>query len=169
MHPKLFEIPRLFQVGGVAVGPFTIYTYGVLLATAYLVGLQLALVRSKRHGLSPARVLDLGVYVIFVETGSRVRSVPMLPAVLFMRLTSALGLSPLGPYHALMYGRSLWFDIAKAQRELGWQPRFSNAEMFAQTYDWYLANREKALATSGASHHRSAVKQGVLALAKHLL
>jgi len=103
------------------------------------------------------------------KTGARVRGVPMSPAVLFMRLTSALGLSPLGPYHALMYGRSLWFDIAKAQRELGWQPRFSNIEMFAQTYDWYLANREKVLATSGASHHRSAVKQGVLALAKHLL
>lgn len=103
------------------------------------------------------------------RTGSRVRSVPMLPAVVFMRLTSVLGLSPLGPYHALMYGRSLWFDIAKAQRELGWQPRFSNAEMFAQTYDWYLANRDKVLATSGASHHRSAVKQGVLALVKHLL
>lgn len=103
------------------------------------------------------------------RTGSRVRSVPMRPAVLFMQFTSALGLSPLGPYHALMYGRSLWFDITKAQRELGWQPRFSNAEMFAQTYDWYLANRDKVLATSGASHHRSAVKQGVLALAKHLL
>lgn len=103
------------------------------------------------------------------KTDSRVRSVPMMPAVAFMKLTSALGLSPLGPYHALMYGRSLWFDIAKAQRELGWQPRFSNAEMFAQTYDWYLANREKVLATSGASHHRSAVKQGALALAKHLL
>jgi nucleoside-diphosphate-sugar epimerase len=103
------------------------------------------------------------------RTGSRGRSVPMTPAVLFMKLTSALGLSPLGPYHALMYGRSLWFDIARAQRELGWQPRFSNDEMFTQTYDWYLAHREKVLRTSGASHHRSAVKQGALALAKHLL
>jgi phosphatidylglycerol---prolipoprotein diacylglyceryl transferase len=65
MHPKLFEIPRLFQLGGVSVGPFTIYTYGVLLATAYLLGLQLALVRSRRHGLDPVRVLDLGVYIIF--------------------------------------------------------------------------------------------------------
>jgi nucleoside-diphosphate-sugar epimerase len=106
---------------------------------------------------------------VHAKTGSRVRSVPMTPAVLFMKLTSALSLSPLGPYHALMYGRSLWFDIAKAQRELGWQPRFSNEEMFAQTYDWYLAHREQVLRTSGASHHRSAVKQGILALAKHLL
>jgi nucleoside-diphosphate-sugar epimerase len=102
------------------------------------------------------------------KTGSRVRSIPMAPAVGLMRLTSAIGLSPLGAYHALMYGRSMYFEIARAQGELGWQPRFSNNEMFVQSYDWYLANREKILKTTGASHHRSAVKQGILSLAKHL-
>jgi len=103
------------------------------------------------------------------KTGSRVRSVPMSPAVLLMKTTSAVGLSPLGAYHALMYGRSMYFDISRAQRELGWRPRFSNDEMFAHSYDWYLTHREKILREGGASHHRSAVKQGVLALAKHLL
>ena len=86
-----------------------------------------------------------------------------------MRLTSALGLSPLGAYHALMYGRSLYFDISKAQRELNWQPRFSTDEMFAHSYDWYLANRERVLRAHHASHHRSPVKQGILSLVKHLL
>ena len=89
------------------------------------------------------------------RTGSRVRSVPMAPAVGLMQLTSALGLSPLGAYHALMYGRSLYFDISKAQRELNWQPRFSTDEMFAHSYDWYLTNREKILRSHHASHHRS--------------
>ena len=103
------------------------------------------------------------------KTGSKVRSVPMAPAVAVMQLTSTLGLSPLGAYHALMYGRSLYFDIGKAQRELNWSPRFSTDEMFAQSYDWYLANREKILRAHNASHHRSAVKQGVLSLVKHLL
>ena len=103
------------------------------------------------------------------KTGSQVRSVPMTPAVLMMNLTSALGISPLGAYHALMYGRSLYFDIGKAQRELNWRPRFSTDEMFAQSYDWYLANREKILASHHASHHRSPVKQGVLSLVKHIL
>ena len=103
------------------------------------------------------------------KTGSKVRSVPMSPAVCLMNLTSALGLSPLGAYHALMYGRSLYFDIGKAQRELNWQPRYSTDEMFAQSYDWYLANREKILKAHHASHHRSAVKQGILSLVKHLL
>jgi nucleoside-diphosphate-sugar epimerase len=102
-------------------------------------------------------------------SGSSVRSVPMTPAVWAMNLTSALGLSPLGPYHALMYGRSLYFDILKAQTELGWRPKFSNEEMLLQSYDWYLAHRQEILNSEGASHHRSAVKQGILGVVKRLL
>jgi nucleoside-diphosphate-sugar epimerase len=55
-------------------------------------------------------------------TGSRVISVPKGLAVAAMQAPSWLGLSPLGPYHWLMYGESLWFDIARARAELGWQP-----------------------------------------------
>jgi len=102
-------------------------------------------------------------------TGSKVVSVPMSPAIALMNLTSALGLSPLGPYHAMMYGRSLYFDITKARTELGWQPRYSNDEMFIQSYEWYLRHRETILQAHGASHHRSAVKQGILGMVKHLI
>jgi phosphatidylglycerol:prolipoprotein diacylglycerol transferase len=61
MHPVLFEwrVPFLGSVG-----PVTIYTYGVLLAAAYLGGLQLAMVRARRRGLDQTRVLDLGIYII---------------------------------------------------------------------------------------------------------
>jgi nucleoside-diphosphate-sugar epimerase len=105
------------------------------------------------------------------NTGSCVRSIPMLPAVAAMKVTSALGLSPLGTYHALMYGRSMYFDVTRAQTELGWRPRFSNEEMFCESYDWYFANRERVIRSCGgeASHHRSALKQGALGLIKHLL
>lgn len=103
------------------------------------------------------------------KTGSRVKSIPMGPAVAMMNFTSAVGLSPLGPYHAMMYGRSLYFDITKAKTELGWQPRYSSNEMFVESYEWYLKNRDQTLHSHGASHHRSAVKQGVLGILKHLL
>lgn len=102
-------------------------------------------------------------------TGSKVRSVPMAPATWLMRLSSSLGLSPLGPYHALMYGRSLYFDISKARAELGWHPRFSNEEMLVQSYHWYLEHREEILGSHGSSHHRSAVKQGILSLVRRCL
>ena len=53
MYPRLLEL-----------GPITVYTYGVLLAAAYLLGLKLAMVRAKARGLDSARVLDLGIYII---------------------------------------------------------------------------------------------------------
>jgi phosphatidylglycerol:prolipoprotein diacylglycerol transferase len=51
--------PELFSVG-----PITIYSYGVLLAASYLLGLWLAMRRAKQWGLDPSRVLDLGIYII---------------------------------------------------------------------------------------------------------
>lgn len=105
----------------------------------------------------------------YSQTGSKVKSVPMAPAIWAMKITSALGLSPLGAYHSLMYGRSMYFDISQAQSKLGWQPRYSNNEMFIQSYEWYLKNQESVLNSHGASHHRSAVKQGVLGLVKWFL
>ena len=93
----------------------------------------------------------------------------MGPAVLAMQLSSALGLSPLGPYHALMYGRSMYFDSAKAKSQLGWQPKYSNDEMLAQSYDWYRTHRDEVLAATTGSPHRRGVRQGILGLAKAFL
>jgi phosphatidylglycerol:prolipoprotein diacylglycerol transferase len=53
MHPILFDF-----------GSFTLYSYGVLLAAAYLLGLQFALIRARSRGLNPQRVMDLGIWVI---------------------------------------------------------------------------------------------------------
>ena len=53
MYPELFSI-----------GPITVYSYGVLLAISYLLGLWLAMRRAKQWGLDPNRVLDLGIYII---------------------------------------------------------------------------------------------------------
>ena len=60
-----------------------------------------------------------------------------------MRATARLGLTPFAPYHWLMYARSMWFDIDHARDELGWQPRYSNDEMLAESYDWFVANRRR--------------------------
>jgi nucleoside-diphosphate-sugar epimerase len=97
-------------------------------------------------------------------TGSRVRSLPATLATFGMRLTSRLGLSPLAPYHWLVYGRDVYFDISKPREELGWRPRWGAVEMFVQSYEWYCQNRERILAEKGRSAHRSAVKEGVLKL-----
>jgi phosphatidylglycerol---prolipoprotein diacylglyceryl transferase len=53
MHPILFE-----------AGGLTIYSYGVLLAAAYLLGLQFALMRARSRGLPSQQVMDLGIWII---------------------------------------------------------------------------------------------------------
>ncbi len=53
MHPILLD-----------AGGFTVYSYGVLLAAAYMLGLQFALVRARTRGLDRQRVMDLGIWII---------------------------------------------------------------------------------------------------------
>lgn len=53
MHPILFS-----------AGPVTIYSYGVLLAGAYLAGLWLAVRRAKAAGIDGNRIMDLLIWVI---------------------------------------------------------------------------------------------------------
>jgi nucleoside-diphosphate-sugar epimerase len=99
-------------------------------------------------------------------TGSKVRSVPDAPVRWLMAGASRLGLSPLGAYHYMAYGKPNYFDISDAVNELGWHPAYSNEEAMIASYDWYLANREAVLSSKWtASPHKSAVKQGILRLA----
>lgn len=98
-------------------------------------------------------------------TGSSVRGLPQGPIEFLMRLAIRFRLVPLAPYHSLMYGRSLYFDIRKAERELDYQPVHSNEEMLIESYENFLINPPK----KGGSVHRSRVKQGLLSLVKYIL
>src|SRR5688500_12838981 len=53
MYPELFSVAQV-----------TIYSYGVLLAASYLLGLWLAMRRAKQWGLDANHILDLGIYII---------------------------------------------------------------------------------------------------------
>lgn len=98
-------------------------------------------------------------------TGSRVRSLPARPAAWAMKAAAAAHLAPFAPYHWLMYSKSLWFDIEHVQSTLGWQPRFSNAEMLVDSYEWFVSNRAQ-VDGEGRSHHRTIAKQGALTALK---
>ncbi|MDR1452193.1 MAG: NAD-dependent epimerase/dehydratase family protein [Helicobacteraceae bacterium] len=102
-------------------------------------------------------------------TGAKIRCVPMKPAMLAMKIANRLGLSPLTDWHWLAYGHPFYFDLSKIRGELGYTAKYSNDEMICESYDWYIANKDKLkYAKEGASAHRSAVKQGALKLLKWL-
>ena len=100
-------------------------------------------------------------------TGAEVRSLPAGPASLGMKATAGLGITPFAPYHWMMYSKSMWFDIEHLEEQLGWSPKWSTDDMFAQSYDWFVENRA-ITDDDGASHHRRSSKQGVLKLAKQV-
>lgn len=63
MFPRLFTIPP-FPAFGTEYGPFTLHTYGVLLALAFLAGLWVAHGQAKRAGMDAGRITDMAVYVL---------------------------------------------------------------------------------------------------------
>src|SRR5690348_5555380 len=52
--------PLLFQLG-----PITIYSYGVLVATGVLLGIWYASRHAPRAGLDPQKIWSLGIYIVF--------------------------------------------------------------------------------------------------------
>jgi nucleoside-diphosphate-sugar epimerase len=105
-----------------------------------------------------------------VKSSSKIRYLPFKIASFLMSLTSLLKISPLGAYHTLMYGRSMYFDLSHAKEKLNFQPKYSNDSMFKESYQWYVDHRQEVLSNSGnRSKHQSAVKQGILALVRIVL
>lgn len=98
-------------------------------------------------------------------TGSRVRSLPARPTSLAMQVAAKLHIAPFAPYHWIMYSKSMWFDVTHAHDILDWSPRWSNSDMFKQSYDWFLQNRAESN-NADASHHRRTARQGALGLVK---
>jgi len=61
LHPVLFRI-----------GPFTLHTYGVFVAMAFLSGIALAMREARRVGEDPDKILDLSFYMLIASIiGSR--------------------------------------------------------------------------------------------------
>jgi nucleoside-diphosphate-sugar epimerase len=109
---------------------------------------------------------DLQALIDHAGSSSRLRPVPAKPTELVLRGLELLRLSPLAEWHYKTAHRDSFVDVTKAQRLLGWQPRLSNREALIETYDWYLANRER-VGAAGVTH-RVPWNQQALGLLKRL-
>ena len=104
----------------------------------------------------------------FADTGSRVRGVPVPVATSALWVADKLGLSPLAPWHYLTYHKPFYFDLTNEFRHLHWRPKYSNSEMLAASYRWYLDNLPRLKHASMSSAHRGTLKQGVIGLLKKI-
>ncbi len=94
---------------------------------------------------------DLQALIDHAGSSSRLRPVPAKPAELALRALELLRVSPLAEWHYKTAHKDSFVDVSRAQRVLGWQPRLSNRDALIETYDWYLANRER-VGAAGVTH-----------------
>jgi len=91
---------------------------------------------------------DLQVLLDHARTGARLQFVPGSIARALLRGMELANVPLLSEWHYMSArGEDSTVDISRAQRELGWQPKFSNAQALKDTYDWYIAS----LATYGTA------------------
>ena len=94
---------------------------------------------------------DLGALIAHAGSSSRLQPVPVKPAEIALRALELLRVSPLAEWHYKTAHKDSFVDVTKAQRVLGWQPRLSNRAALIETYDWYLANRDR-VGSAGVTH-----------------
>lgn len=97
--------------------------------------------------------------------GKKVRPIPVAPALWTLRILDRLGWSPLYPWVYETAIKESFVSIEKAEKQLGFKPKYSNKDALIRNYDWYVANLENFENQSGVTH-RVPWSQGVLKFAK---
>ncbi len=90
---------------------------------------------------------------------------PAWPVITALRVLEFFKLSPLYKWVYETASTDSFVSIEKAQRVLGYNPKFSNKDALIRNYKWYLANLSNFENASGVSH-RVPWKQGILKIFK---
>jgi nucleoside-diphosphate-sugar epimerase len=104
-------------------------------------------------------VLDAAGY------GKQIVTFPAAPVILALRFLEVLKLSPLYKWVYETASKDSFVSIEKAEKILGYKPKFSNQDALIRNFKWYLENIDKIKGQSGISH-RAPWKQGILQFAK---
>lgn len=108
---------------------------------------------------------DYQAVLDYAGHGKRIVPLPAAPAIWTLRFLEKLNLSPLYKWVYETAATDSFVSVEKAQKTLGWQPRYSNKDALIRNYVWYIENLEKFEKQSGVSH-RVPWSQGILKLAK---
>jgi nucleoside-diphosphate-sugar epimerase len=110
---------------------------------------------------------DYQVVLDHAGHGKKVVGFPAAPAIWGLRVLDALKVSPLYKWVYETASKDSFVSIEKAERELGFSPKYSNQDALLKNFRWYLKNREKFEKASGVSH-RVPWKQGAIGLLKKI-
>lgn len=97
--------------------------------------------------------------------GKKIIGLPEKPIIWTLKILEAMKLSPLYKWVYETASKDSFVSIEKAEKILGFKPKYSNKDALVRNYKWYLDNLDTFKDQSGISH-RVPWKQGILKLAK---
>ena len=97
--------------------------------------------------------------------GKKISGFPAAPMIWTLRFLELLHLSPLYKWVYETACEDSFVSIEKAERILGYAPKYSNKDALIRNYRWYVDNLDTFKNASGVSH-RVPWKQGILRFAK---
>jgi nucleoside-diphosphate-sugar epimerase len=108
---------------------------------------------------------DYQAVLDYAGFGKKIVPFPAWPVIWALRVLEFYHLSPLYKWVYETASKDSFVSIEKAEKILGFKPKYSNKDALLRNYKWYLENLSRFEHSSGVSH-RVPWKQGILALAK---
>ncbi len=108
---------------------------------------------------------DYQAVLDYAGFGKKITGLPAGPAIMTLRVLEALKISPLYKWVYETASKDSFVSIEKAEKVLGYKPKYSNKQALIRNYQWYKENLAKFEGQSGVSH-RVPWKQGILGVAK---
>lgn len=110
---------------------------------------------------------DYQAVLDYAGHGKKIVPLPAAPAIWSLRVLEKLNLSPLYRWVYETVTEDSFVSIEKAERCLGYRPKYSNKDALIRNYQWYIDHVDEFEGKSGVSH-RVPWKQGILGVAKQL-
>ncbi|MBK7630900.1 MAG: NAD(P)-dependent oxidoreductase [Ignavibacteriales bacterium] len=108
---------------------------------------------------------DYQAVLDYAGFGKKIIGLPEKPIIYTLKFLEALKLSPLYKWVYETASKDSFVSIEKAEKILGYKPKFSNKDALIRNYKWYVAHRNEFINKDGVSH-RVPWKQGILRFAK---
>ncbi|HRP93031.1 MAG: NAD-dependent epimerase/dehydratase family protein [Ignavibacteriaceae bacterium] len=108
---------------------------------------------------------DYQAVLDYAGFGKKIVGLPEKPIIYTLKFLEALKLSPLYKWVYETASKDSFVSIEKAEKLLGYKPKFSNKDALLRNYKWYVAHRNEFINKDGVSH-RVPWKQGILRFAK---
>ncbi len=108
---------------------------------------------------------DYQAVLDFAGHGKKIVPLPEKPIIWTLKFLEVLKLSPLYKWVYETASKDSFVSIEKAEKVLGYSPKYSNKDALIRNFKWYLEHENEFKDQSGVSH-RVPWKQGVLKIAK---